>query len=189
MDKPAPLIPPRTYELTAGSTTFWLHATFAPGWFADATREAEASGPDARRREILLAVCFVESYLLEWVRDDVLNHKYRDLDQYPPSDYEKGIKHRWKKVTKMLCADGRIAAHPDYNRSVAWHAFIQLVGFRNGLVHGRTGRPQTGDTTPDAQPILPSTISRRCRPAGPSALSLRSCASCTPRRARGHPRG
>jgi hypothetical protein len=110
------------------------------------------SGPDARRREILFAACFVESYLLEWVRDYVLDHEFRVVDKYLPSDDRQGITERWKTVTKMLHADGRIAAQPDYLHSSAWRDFIRLVGFRDGLVHCRIGRPQTGETPRDARP-------------------------------------
>ena len=62
--------------------TFWLHASFASKWFGDAHREAALEGGDARRREILLAVCFVESYLLEWTRDEALRRDYRALSRY-----------------------------------------------------------------------------------------------------------
>ena len=50
-------------------TELWRSASWASRWFADASREAHI-GPDvdARRREIVFAVCFVESYLFEWTR-------------------------------------------------------------------------------------------------------------------------
>jgi hypothetical protein len=54
-----------------GRTELWLAASFASSWFRDALVEAQRSKGDidARRRGILFAVCFVESYLLEWTRD------------------------------------------------------------------------------------------------------------------------
>ena len=186
-DRPAPLfIPPPTYTLIGGSATFWLHATFAPAWFADATREARVTGPDARRREILFAVCFVESYLLEWVRDDVLKREFRAVDKYLPADDRQGITDRWKTVTKMLNADGRIAAHPDYLRSAVWRDFLRVVGFRDGLVHGRTGRPQTGDTPPDARPTPTISDLGQMLPGWPTGVvvalvrELHDCAGTTP---------
>jgi hypothetical protein len=130
----------------------WLHATFAPKWFLDMSHEATLQGGDARRREIVFAVCFVESYLLEWTRDEPLKRDFRALDAYFPADDREGITGRWKTVTKNLLADGRIRAHPDYSRSAAWTDFIKLVRYRDGLVHARTGRPQTGDTPRDSQP-------------------------------------
>jgi hypothetical protein len=97
-------------------------------------------------------VCFIESYLSEWVRDEALHRAFKELDKYLPSDDRQGIIDRLKTVTKMLRDDGRILAHPDYGRSAAWREFIRLVRFRDGLVHGLTGRPRTADTPDDARP-------------------------------------
>jgi hypothetical protein len=141
-----------TAEFGVLAPEVWLLATFAPKWFADMSHEAALEGGDARRREIVFAVCFVESYLLEWTRDEPLKRDFRALDRYFPADDREGITSRWKTVTKDLLADGRIRAHPDHSRSAAWTDFIKLVGYRDGLVHARTGRPQTGDTPKDAQP-------------------------------------
>jgi len=150
----SPILTPRTGTLNiiGGEVRFWLHATFAPGWYSDAVREAAVSGADARRREILFAVCFVESYLLEWVRDEALHRDYKALDKYLPSDDRQGISERWKTVTKRLREDGLIPGHPDYGRASQWRDFIRLIRFRDGLVHGRTGRPQTTDTPDEALP-------------------------------------
>src|SRR5947209_8312158 len=47
---------------------------WAPAWFEDALSEARgANGRNARRREIVFAVCCVEGYLLEWIFHDMLD--------------------------------------------------------------------------------------------------------------------
>jgi hypothetical protein len=155
----SPKITPKaaSIELNVLAPEVWLRATFAPKWFADTSHEATLQGGDARRREIVLAVCFIESYLLEWTRDEVLKGNFRALDDYFPADDREGITDRWKTVTKKLVADDRINARPDYLRSAAWADFIKLVRCRDGLVHARTGRPQTGDTPKMLSRHRPST--------------------------------
>ena len=71
-----------------GMPTIWQTYSFAPEWFADALHEAGQTGNHhARRREIIFAVCFAESYLVEWVRDEVLNRDFNLLNQYfPPGE-------------------------------------------------------------------------------------------------------
>lgn len=71
--------------ITCFAPTVWNIATFAPEWYADALREALLSGRDARRREIVFAVCCAESYLIEWVRDHVLNKQYNELEKFFPA--------------------------------------------------------------------------------------------------------
>jgi hypothetical protein len=74
--------------VSGGTPTIWLTYPFAKEWFEDALHEAKTGiDHNARRREIVFAVCFAESYLFEWVRDQVLDRKDRqklvtDLNQY-----------------------------------------------------------------------------------------------------------
>src|SRR5688572_8466411 len=65
--------------------TIWSTYSFAPEWFADARHEAR-TGTDhhARRREIVFAVCCAESYLVEWVRDEVLRSEFRRINEFFP---------------------------------------------------------------------------------------------------------
>jgi hypothetical protein len=71
---PSQIIAPEaaTVVSSVGIPTVWLSYSFAAEWFNDALTEARA-GKDhhARRREILFAVCCAESYLVEWIRDQV----------------------------------------------------------------------------------------------------------------------
>jgi hypothetical protein len=63
-----------------GIAAVWLTASFAREWFNDAVHEARTGGDiQAKRREIVFAVSFAESYLFEWVRDQVLDTG--DLEQ------------------------------------------------------------------------------------------------------------
>jgi hypothetical protein len=142
------------FRIEVGMVTLWRSATFAPRWLEDATREAAVDGVDARRREVLFAVCFAESYLLEWVRDEVLKRKFAALDEYFPLDDRRGVIERWRDVPKLLLAKGLIQAHPDYGQRL-WSDFVKLVDYRNGLVHARASRPQA-DHTPPAEIPTPT---------------------------------
>ena len=63
--------------IAEGTVELWATASFARAWFSDALEEAGVvNDSDARRREIVFAVCFAESYLLEWVRDVVLSRDF-----------------------------------------------------------------------------------------------------------------
>ena len=146
-------ITPRTGELglVGGMVTVWRSALFARGWFEDSKREVAQSGVDARRREILFAVCFAESYIVEWVRDEALKRKFALLDEYFPLDDRRGVIDRWKEVPKLLRERDVIPAHPDYGQKF-WFDFTKLVDYRNGLVHASASRPQADNTPPAAMP-------------------------------------
>jgi hypothetical protein len=133
-------------------TELWLAASFAPSWFRDARSEAQhAKGDiDARRREILFAVCFLESYLLEWTRY-LLGP--RDFKKYFPPGRKGGIRDKWKFVIKGLAKDKKIPK-PGFG-GADWTAFIQLVDYRDGLVHAKASLP-TSKADPSATPPIPS---------------------------------
>src|SRR5262245_61990872 len=98
-----PITPePVALRFEPGTVTLWRSASLAPRWFEDGKREAAIHGPDARRREILFAVRFAESYLLEWVRDEVVKRQFAALAEYFPPDDQRGVIDRWKEVPKLL---------------------------------------------------------------------------------------
>lgn len=142
-------------EESFGGLTVWLSYNFAPEWFKDALFEANIPNDhNARRREILFAVCFAESYLVEWVRDTVLNHDFQRLNQYfPPGQVTSGTE-KWKRVLKLLHKDGLIPGMPDISLPY-WEDFSGLVKMRNGLVHARASRPETNEL-PEKEKPLPS---------------------------------
>jgi hypothetical protein len=94
--------------------------------------------------------CFVESYLLEWIRYLV---GPRDFKKYFPKR-RVGIRKRWKFVTKALAADKRIVGKPSF-AGVDWTAFLEFVEFRDGLVHANASLP-TSKADPTATPPVPS---------------------------------
>lgn len=126
-----------------GIATHWLAANFAGCWYRDACREADDLSNDARRREIIFAVACAESYLAEWVRDRVGPERF---DIHLPPDDRRGIRERWKEVAKSLQEELVAAAAPKFNTSKPWRDFHKVVGFRDGLLHGRASRPYVPGT-------------------------------------------
>jgi len=141
-----------------GANKVWLTYSFAPEWFKDALNEARTgSDHHSRRREILFAVCCVESYLFEWTRDEVLNRKFDELKKYFPYRDRQGIPDRWKKVIKDLKKDNRISKSPDF-KDERWQKFKKLVKYRNGLVHGSPSRPETSPLGDNQKPVPSKTM-------------------------------
>src|ERR1700722_12245320 len=69
-------------------------ADFARDWFDDARNEATKETAAARRREIVFAVCALESYLLEWARDILLSKfSAAELLSKLETYFPKGQKH------------------------------------------------------------------------------------------------
>jgi hypothetical protein len=129
------------HEHKVDSVELWEMASFAKEWFEDAKRESK-TGKDvgARRREVLFSVCCVESYLLEWVRDEVLNQDLKGVTRYFPPGQKKGISEKWKEIPKKLRADGLITAVPNHGTKI-FGDFKNLVAIRDGIVHARSSRP------------------------------------------------
>ena len=143
-----------------GEVTLWVSYSFASEWFEDALHEAKTGdNHNARRREIVFAVCCAESYLFEWVRDSVLDRSdfvklVEDLNKYFPPDSREGVLDRWKGVPKKLQSDRLIPTVPNLSQAY-WSDFRRLVDMRNGLVHARASRPGTVQQ-PQKEKPLPS---------------------------------
>ena len=137
-------------QSSSGEVTLWLTQKFAELWFLDAKREAADYSFDARRREIIFAVATVESYLLEWVLEMVGPQK---LDDYLPALDRRGIKERWKEVVKKLYENTQIQGLPNFSTSPPWQNFLKMADFRNGLLHARSGRPDTTGRSACNQPM------------------------------------
>jgi hypothetical protein len=128
---------------SVGTGTIWLSYSFAKEWFEDALQEARTvTDHNARRREIVFAVCFAESYLFEWVRDDVLNRDFQKLNHYFPPGNPQPVTHKWKDVPRKLQSEDLIPATPELGQPY-WENFNDLVKMRNGLIHARSSRPET----------------------------------------------
>ena len=144
-------------DVTSYAATIWLTGNYANLWFIDALNEARSEpSRDSNRRQIIFAVCFIESYLFEWVRDEVLKGDYASIDKYFPITQKRGIKDRWKEVIKQLHDEDLIPDIPDYRTSTAWEDFNKLVDYRDGLVHGAASRPETS-SQPNKNNPVPST--------------------------------
>ena len=140
-----------------GIPTIWRLANFAEYWFHDACAEAvEAGNTQRRRREITFAVAAVESYLLEWVRDEVLKRDFLRLDEYFPPNERRPITDKWKLVPRKLVNDGLLAAAPNCSGDT-WRDFRILLDYRNGLMHARASRPESHGLT-DEQLPMPSML-------------------------------
>ncbi len=137
----------------AGTPTLWLIYSFAPEWFNDALTEAR-TGKDhhAHRREIIFAVRSAESYLVEWVRDEVLNRDFNRLNQFFPPGERRGVAEKWKEVPKALLGAALISAVPDLGKPY-WQDWLDLVDLRNGLIHARASRPETNSQPAVEKPV------------------------------------
>jgi len=156
---------PVVFRISLLSPTIWLSYSFAPEWFRDALHEARL-GHDhhSRRREILFAVCAAESYLLEWVRDDVLKRDFNQLEHYFPPGKQRPLADKWKEIPKQLYKDGHLGRTPNLG-GANWQDFQTLISYRNGLVHARASRPETTGQSDGENPV-PSKMTLDSLPAG-----------------------
>lgn len=138
--------------ITTFAPTVWNIATFADAWYADALREALLPGRDARRREIIFAVCCAESYLIECVRDHVLNKQYNELEKFFPSGKKDNISERWKDIIKELAKQKKIPKAQSFGGNT-WRYFRDIVDYRNGLVHGVSSRPDSSSQPLELNPM------------------------------------
>ena len=100
-------------SISLSRLTVWRSYSFAPEWYADAAKEArEGNDHHARRREIVFAVSSAESYLFEWVRDDILQRDFSELDKYFPPGDRKPIREKWKGIPKKLKGNCLISSIP-----------------------------------------------------------------------------
>jgi hypothetical protein len=141
----------------------WAAASFASEWFADALKEArEGQDRNSRRREIVFAVCFMESYLFEWVRDKLGGVGFDTLTQFFPAGDRRGICDGWIKVLKALHDKKLIRAVPSFTGS-SWPKFVKLVKYRDDLVQASASRPEI---------VAPSTTQRHSPRPVPSPTDL-----------------
>jgi hypothetical protein len=131
-------------EFNLGETAkIWAAAVLAPAWYEDALREAAIRDWGARRREIILSVCFAETYLYEFVRDTFIQQP-NEIYEFFPIDDRRGVYDRWRDVSNKLLEDKKLVRRPDYGapHGTQW---CRLLDFRDGLVHANASRPESGD--------------------------------------------
>jgi hypothetical protein len=126
-----------------GTPTAWLSETLAGYWVCEARAAISDSSVSGRRKEILFSVAAAESYLIEWVRDEVFRGNVQASAVFFGARQRKqGICERWKDFLKELVASNQVPASPNFGTSNAWLAFGTIVATRNALVHGNYSRPR-----------------------------------------------
>lgn len=150
--------------LDAIAITVWLTYSFVPEWYQDAFKEAKISNDhNARRREIVFSVNFAESYLVEWVRDDVLHRDFNRFFHYFPAGARHTAIEKWRDIPKHLHKDKLIPHVPDLGRPY-WEEFNKLVDYRNGVVHAAASRPDTSSLSPIEKPLPPKSVLDQLEP-------------------------
>jgi hypothetical protein len=151
------LAEPGAYIVEGANVEFWLTHSFAPDWFTDAVREAGAQHGDlgARRREILFSVAFGETYIIEWVRDDVLKRDYQRFRNYFRAKDKLTAVTKWKEIPKRLYDDKLIPRQLDLEGKPFWDKWLILVSYRNGLVHAGSSRPDSTSLPEEERPLPP----------------------------------
>ncbi len=127
---------------------------FAGGWYCDALREARfGNDHSARRREIIFAVCFAESYIFEWVRSKCVEGVN---DYFPPTRrkkrdprYRRSLEKKWRQVPHELHQDGKIRRKPQLDLS----GLEDLLRYRHGLIHATASRLATEAQPPETKPF------------------------------------
>lgn len=157
---------------TGQDATLWQTYSFAPLWYSDAKAEAQLHDHNARRREIVFSVTCAESYLIEWVRDSVLAQGICAMNVYFPAGKQRGVRDKYKEVTKALLEDGRIPARLDCGAQ-EWAQFCNLVTYRDGLIHASSSRPDTAGLPTNEKPV-PSKSDLDAYPQGQAVQVVRS---------------
>jgi hypothetical protein len=143
---------PADVVVDALPVTPWLREHFAEEWLAEAKQEATVSDQNARRREIVFAVSFAESYLFEFVRDQILGSSLQRVSEFfVPGDH-RGIRSRWEQVMERLREADLIPKLPPSGNRHDREDWERLVDYRNGLVHARASRPRTRRQPEKEQP-------------------------------------
>jgi hypothetical protein len=104
----------------------------------------------------LFAVCAAESYIFEWVRDTVLKNDFSVLPTYFPfpqsGERKPGVREKFKDIPKRLFEDRRINKPLDCGAR-EWQDFVDLVDWRDGLVHARASRPEMSGQPEKERPV------------------------------------
>ncbi len=147
---------PAVAKTTALSPTVWVSANFSHKWFEDALHEATTENTEnSMRREIIFSVCFLESYIFEWVRNidiGIINNYFPAQSRYQgDTRYRRTLKNKWKGIPKELFGEGKLTCEPSLNLS----ELGILIKYRDGLVHAAASRPSTDVQAPNEKPVPP----------------------------------
>ena len=133
--------------------TVWISANYAKNWYLDALAEvSDVATKDNKRREIVFSVCFLESYIYEWVRNkDIQLLKTFFGDDAKNSEgkfYSKSLKEKWKYIPPDMISE----FCGDHQKDIDLSDLGVLIGYRNGFVHGGASKPSNNDLKPKEQP-------------------------------------
>ena len=157
---------PAEISSSGGDPVVWISDSFARDWFTDALREAR-TGKDynARRREIIFAICFAESYIFEWTRHKIQIEEINDY--FPPSPrfdkdprYRRTLKDKWGRIPREIFDAKKIPAHPNLKLA----GLGTLLKYRNGLVHASASEPATDSQPPKTKPFPTKEMLKRLKP-------------------------
>ena len=138
---------PGTVRFIGQPATLWTSDNYAEDWYRDAVAAARSGGDhDARRREIIFAICFAESFIFEWARRKL---KIKEIDEYFPPKNRRKLLDKWKEVPKRLDKAGKIKVQPSLELSGLAH----LLRYRHGLIHASASRPATDRQQPKTKPF------------------------------------
>jgi hypothetical protein len=156
------------------TVTAWFEETLAPMWIEQALTTGDLSNVAvARRREVIFAVAAAESFLIEWVRDDVFKRDLKACAVYLLAREQQSILERWKTIPSELVEAHLIPSMPVFASSTAWLEFHTLVATRNSLVHGNYSRPRTTPNIPGrTRPLTPHELNSA--PPGWAVRSVRA---------------
>ena len=120
----------------------WIYQSFAKAWFKDALSEARHGiALDSHRREIIFAVAFAESYLVEWVRSDILKKDFDKFNFYFPINKKMSAEYKWKEIPKQLYRDKLLREIPNL-KSTFWGNWKKLLKYRDEFIHAVTSCPE-----------------------------------------------
>lgn len=163
---------PGRYGLELAQSTFLSWATFAQRWYWDALEHVPGDEVsyfeerDALRRQVVFAVCALESWFFEWVRDELLEERIDATDVF--GGYAT-FPERVKGVMREVERRGGLERPFTCGESSEWEEVIALLGVRNGLVHA--GASRVGGNLPEGT-----------QPPEPTAADLRALAPFEPLR-------
>jgi hypothetical protein len=120
------------------------YATPAERWYRDTAHEAAGThGHNSKRKEIICAASFLESYIFEWARSLAVDR----LDEYfPPMPrfqidprFKRSLKKKWKQIPAELYADKIIPMCPQLKLS----PLGRLEKYQQALIHTKASRRVT----------------------------------------------
>lgn len=148
-----------------------VYGDHAKTWWRDARKEvpAASAGNDeiqkAIRLQIVFAVCALETWFVEWVRDDILGSAKSAAVLFGGVEHQS-VDERIKNVAAELHEAEHLQNDPDFT-SPDWQDLPGLVDHRNGLVHGVASLPR-GSLPLEAEEGFPTPGQlQRWAPVGP----------------------